>query len=1135
MSVVNHGSNKANDPASQIESLSPAKLALLARRLKAMRGGTEQTQSIPRRSDSDGFAPLSFAQERLWFIDQLNPGKPSFNLYGSFRGKGMSPEVYQQVLSETVRRQQVLRTIFPTIDGQTVQVASPSSRQSVPVVDLSEVSEAEQKELVALLEAQERLRPFNLDHERPLRATMIVLDRSESVLLLTVHHIAVDAWSWDELLSETQILYKEFSSGAQSSLPELPIQYADYAQWQREWLKGPLLENQIAYWKEQLDGSSSQLELPTDRPRSGKQTYLSGREGVMIDRDLTVAIKTLTRGEGVTTFMSMLAAFYALLYKYTGQEDINIGVVISNRNRSQLEKIIGLFINTLVLRSRVDASHTFRELIKQVRQVTSKAYAHSDVPIEMLKEALRPERESALAPIFRILFDLDNSPASAGMEESSGLDVKRTDGLMSPEPEDDQNTSGLEWVDIDLSLSVLEHGDQLYGGIRYNAALFDASTIRRMLRHFQTLLESAVADPEQLIGVLPILPVSEAHQLLTEWNDTATCDEQGECISSLFLAQRERTPDAVAAVFDQAHLTYRELDQQANRVARHLRRLGIGQERLVAIVARRGLDFLTVVLATFKTGAAYLPLDPNDPPNRLRQVLSQSNPDLVLTAEEFIEVVKQASRSIRSDEDSHVASIDALRKDDGAGFFSSCCAPRNLSYVIYTSGSTGIPKGAMVEHAGMLNHLRAKISSLQLTASDVVAQTASQSFDISVWQFLAALLVGGRVQILDDETAHNPLGLLEMVERGAVTILETVPSLLAAMLEETPASQEKPYNLTSLRWMLVTGEALPPELCLQWQNLYPGLLLLNAYGPTECSDDVTHYSIRQHCSPDLVHMSVGRPVNNIQVYVLDKTAMIAPPGVFGELHVGGIGVGRGYLNDAARTAQVFVPDGFSQGPGARLYRTGDMVRYLPDGNIEFRGRLDHQVKIRGHRIELAEIEVALGLHPSIKQAVVLAREEGAGNKRLVAYVVADELHAPGPIDLHNHLQEHVPDYMIPSAFVFLDALPLTPNGKTDRNALPAPDEGQTVDLNEFVPPETDLEKKLAGIWSDLLEVDQIGIFNNFFHLGGHSLLAIQLINRMNHAFNVTLSVRNIFEEPTIAGLALVIEEMLIEALEAESD
>jgi amino acid adenylation domain-containing protein len=1134
MEYLDSASANSIDSSRQIDNLSPAKLALLARRLKAKRVTVEQPHLIPRLREAGALAPLSFAQERIWLIDQLNPGSSGFNLYAAFSNKGkMNLEVYQQVLDEIVRSQEILRTTFPTVDGQPVLALTSFTRHPIPIVDLSQLSEMEQVHVSRQLGSLEKLRPFNLALERPLRAKMLLLSRNECILLLTAHHIATDAWSWDELLAETQTLYSDFSNGMPPSLPELPIQYADYAHWQRQWLQGDVLENQLSYWKEQLSDSPPPLELPTDRQRTWRQPYIGRRLGVVLSRSLTGAIRALTKQEGMTLFMTLSAAFYVLLHRYTGRSDISLGVVISNRNRSEIERLIGLFINTLILRIKFDGHMTFRELITRVRQVTIAAYAHSDLPIEKVLEALQPKRESGLAPMFRVMFGLDNASLATDLGGPSGLDVQRTDGIISSGLESQKNARGLDWIDIDLGLSVQELGKNLHVSIKHNSTLFDASTIRRMLRHFQTLLEGIAANPDYSVGALPLMTAIEEQQLLTEWNDTQAYLEQNQSVFELFMAQESRTPDAIAAAFEEQFVTYQKLYLRANAFAYQLAGYSIGREQVVGIMARRSIDFLTVVLGTLKSHTAYLPLHPFDPPKRLRQILSQSNPDIVLASDEFLTDVQQILETIVSGVKPQVRSIEALLQcGQSTENIRDCHTPRNQCYVIYTSGSTGTPKGAIIEQVGMLNHLQAKISYLQLTASDALAQTASQSFDISVWQFLAPLLVGGKVCVVNDETAHDPLRLLELIEREAITILETVPSLLATAIAEIE-SKKSPPNLSSLRWLLVTGEAVPPELCYQWMSFYPEIPLLNAYGPTECSDDVTHYRVPQHTPMDMAHMPIGRPICNMRMYVLDGMGMPVPVGVLGELLVGGAGVGRGYLGDPERTSQAFMPYPFSGEPGGRVYKTGDLVRYLPDGNIEFRGRIDHQVKIRGFRIELAEIEMMLNQHPAIRQAVVLAQGDGPVDKRLVAYLIPDQKPIPMPSELYGFLREQLPEYMIPSSFVALDALPLTTNGKIDTTALPAPGEDQLLDPYLFVQPESHLEKKIAAIWSEIMGVDQIGIHDNFFHLGGHSLMAIQVVHRINQAFKVNLSVRNIFEDPTIAGLSLVVEESIIETLERE--
>jgi amino acid adenylation domain-containing protein len=737
-------------------------------------------------------------------------------------------------------------------------------------------------------------------------------------------------------------------------------------------------------------------------------------------------------------------------------------------------------------------------------------YEHQDYPFARLINKLLMPRDASRSPIITATFNLDRPVAVPKMFELE------TDLISQP----------LSFADYDINLNVTDVDGELVFDCDYNTDLFDAATIKRMLGHFQTLLTAIVANPHQHLKELPLLTATERHQLLVEWNDTFAEYPFDKCVHQLFEAQVEQTPDAVAVVFENQQLTYAQLNAQANRLAHFLVEQGVGPDTTVTLLVERSIDFLSAMMAVFKAGGAYLPIDPHHPAQRLCQVLQQSQTSLVLAASKFDSVVSQALGDLPSGKRPQVLVIEELlEQQQSEENLPVCCTPSNLAYVIYTSGSTGVPKGAMVEHRGMLNHLYAKIWDLKLTDADTVAQTARQSFDISVWQFLAALLVGGRVHIFNDEAAADPTQLLKQVKGQGISILEIVPSLLRMMLEQITLSGANRPNLSALRWLLLTGESLPPQLCRQWLDYYPGIPMLNAYGPTECSDDVTHYPIYQPPAPEALNIPIGRAVANTQLYVLDSQLQPVPIGVSGELYVGGMGVGRGYLNNAERTSEVFIPDLFAQKPGARLYKTGDKARYLSDGNIEFLGRLDHQVKIRGFRIELGEIEAVLAQYPEVRETVVIAWEDQPDDKRLVAYVVPNqEVETQHFLSLvRRFLKEKLPDYMIPSAFVMLKALPLTPNGKVDRRALPAPDTSQRSLEEGFVVPRTASEEILAAIWAEVLGVERVGIHDNFFELGGNSLLATQVISRLREAFHVELPLRSLFEEPTVAYLSESIE------------
>ncbi|HKQ04040.1 MAG TPA: amino acid adenylation domain-containing protein [Blastocatellia bacterium] len=1141
--------NRTEDAASRIAGLSPAKLAMLARRLKEKKKPTERPPLIPRREASETVIPLLPSQQGVWLISHLQPEMPFYNLPGSWPFKGkVNLAALEQALNETVRRHEILRTSFPAVGGEPVQAITPAELLSVPLVDLRGLSPVERWKQATRLGMQEKLRRFDLQKECPLRMTFLSLDHDELVLLHTVHHIVFDAGSAAVFMTEREGLYKAFVKGAPSPLVELPVQCGDIALWHQRWMQGEEAAAHLAYWRETLGGSCPELELPTDRPRTG-QPFLGAWQRTQLAATLTAALKRLAHEEGATLFMTLLAGLKGMLSRQTGLDDIRVGTLFSTRNRSECEGLIGPFFNTLIMRTQLRGCTTFRDLIRAVRRTTLAAYSHADYPFAEMVEALRASADLGSGPPFRIKFGMGPAQSGTGTGELFGMAMEGFSRLTaldrehpsSPDASHSAALPGQEWLpenrgvhlDYDLAFYVHEIGDQMQARVWYNSNLFNATTIARLLRHFRMFVEAVVSRPDQPMAAVDLLPPACRHQLLTEWNDSHAVDDEGETFLPLFAAQAERTPDAIAVVCRDEQVSYGELHRRANHLACHLQSYGVGLEGMVGVATGRGIDFLTAMLAVFKVGAAYLPLDPADPSMRLQEILRRSRASVILTTDEAAPEIARTLADMAAEERPALLPVTTpTQREIPADAFPAAGGPRNRAYVIFTSGSTGTPKGAMVEQAGLVNHLRAKVSDLCLTATDTVVQNASERFDISVWQFLAALMVGGRVCIIDDEAAHAPLRLLAVVEREAATVLEAVPSLVGAALDEIEEAAARP-SLAALRWLLVTGEAVAPQICARWLSLYPDRPLLNAYGPTECSDDVTHYAIATPPAGEVLHMAIGRPVRNTRLYVLDASPSPVPIGVPGELYVGGKGVGRGYLDEPSRTAEVFIPDPYSSTPGARLYKTGDLACYRPDGNIEYRGRLDHQVKIRGYRIELAEIEVMLSRHPDVQQAVAVAREDRPGDKQLVAYVVAARQPVPTSAELSQFLGERLPDYMRPAAFVMLESLPLTPNGKLDRLALPAPTGLPPSDGEEWVAPDTPIERRLAEIWADMFNGKQVGIFDNFFHLGGHSIKAVRVINRINQAFNVNLSVRNVFEEPTIAGLALLIEETLIERLEVE--
>jgi amino acid adenylation domain-containing protein len=1090
--------------ADRIANLSPEKLALLQERLKKGDTGAKKSRISPRPNSDP--ATLSFAQQRLWFLNQMEPDSP-FNISIAIRSNGsLNVDALGQTLTAIVDRHPALRTTFATANDRVVQVITEPPVVNFSTIDLSHLSsDQRQIDVDSILNAESQ-RPFDLAADLMLRATLLRLDRSEHILLLVMHHIATDGWSVGILFRELASFYAGFMNGSPVELPALPIQYADFAHWQREWLTGETMQAQLDYWRQQLADAPRVLTLTTDRPRPSVQTFQGGTKYFHLDRELTQQLKQLSHQSGATLFMTLLAGFATLLARYSGQDDVVIGSPIANRHRSEVESIVGCFINTLALRTQFSGDPTFLELLGRVRETTLGAYDRQDFPLEKLVEELQPERSLSHAPLFQVMFVLQNVPI--GKLELPGLTL-----------------SLLELEDRvakdDLFLSMAETDTGMTGELVYNSDLFDRETIERMAINFETLLKNIVANPNQKVAQLSLLSASESQQLLFDWNDTTVEFPLDKCFSQLFEQQVATTPNTVAVVFKNQQLTYQQLNDRANRWAKYLVERGVAAETIVAVMGDRNIDFLTAILAVFKAGGAYLPINPEHPPARIQQVLLQGKVPFVLAQSQFGSIVTPIVAQL--DSPCQLLDIkDVDRLDYSPENLPVCCTPANLAYVIYTSGSTGTPKGAMLEQRGMINHLYAKITDLNLGAHDVVAQTAAQTFDISIWQFLVALLVGGKVEIIPTEIATDPDRLIALVQPQQISILEIVPSLLRMMLQQIEAGAT-PAKLACLRWLLLTGEALPPQLCRQWFEHYPTIPMLNAYGPTECSDDVTHYSIDSAPAAEIVNLPIGRPIANTQLYILDRQLQPVPIGVAGELYVGGAGVGRGYLNEPALTQQAFVPNPFDRSAVDRLYKTGDKARYLHDGQIEFLGRIDFQVKIRGFRIELGEIEAVLDRYPQVREVTVMAREEQAGNQYLAAYIVASMPIEVG--DLREFIKQKLPDYMVPGAFVFLDRIPLTPNGKVDRQALPVPDLGASR-TNQFVPPATPTQVELAQLWAEVLQIPAVGIHNNFFELGGHSLLATLMMSRLRSLFGIEFPLRRLFEAPTVAELAECVDRLL---------
>jgi amino acid adenylation domain-containing protein/non-ribosomal peptide synthase protein (TIGR01720 family) len=1049
---------------------------------------TEQTpelKPVPR----DGHLPLSFSQQRLWFLDQLEPGSPFYNVPAAVRFKGrLNVPVLERSLREVIRRHESLRTSFATVEGKPVLRIAAEVSPDLTVTDLRGLPETERESQLAKLARAEAQQPFDLAHGPLLRCRLLQLADDEQVALFTMHHIISDGWSVEVLISELGALYDAFLNNRPSPLAPLTVQYADYAVWQREWLQGERLQAQLDYWKRVLRDVPSLLELPTDRPRPPVQTHRGARVPFTISQELTRALRQLSRQEGATLFMTLLAAFQILLARYARQEDICIGTPVANRHRHEISGLIGFFVNTIALRGDLSGNPTFRELLHRNREMATGAYAHQEVPFEMVVDALQPERSLDRSPLFQVLMSLNRAMLPQ---------LKLTGLRISPVNIDSETAK------FDLTLAMVEREDGLRGAFEYNTDLFDAATIERMVSHFETLLAGIVADPAQRIAGLPLMNEAEQRRVLSEWNQTAA-DFPAQPVSRLFEAQAARTPDSIAVVFENRRLTYRELNERASRLARYLQRQGIGPGSIVAICCERSFEMVIAILGVMKAGAAYLPIDAAHPAERIAFMLADSATPVLLTQSHLRSRISDLRSEI------HLVCLDAdwpLIAGESVDNLAESATPDNLAYVIYTSGSTGQPKGTLIEHRGLTNLITYLIGRWRLEADSRVLQFASPGFDASVTEIFSPLLCGARLVLAGRETLLSPHELIELLRREGITTVTLPPSLLAVLPSD---------DLPSLQTVISAGEACPREVAARWAQ---GRRLLNGYGPTEATVGVTYYDVPARL-PARQPVPIGSPIANTQIRILDAQLRPVPIGVPGELCVSGAGLARGYLNRPELTAEKFIEWAGGSSNRQRLYRTGDLARWLADGNIEFLGRIDEQVKLRGFRIEPGEIEAVLRRHPAITDAVVSAREDEPGRKRLVAYLVAEPETAPAGSELRSFLKDRLPEYMIPSAFVRLDALPLNANGKVDRRCLPAPETGRLETAGELVAPQTGAERTLAEIWQQLLGLKEVGVSDNFFELGGDSILSIQVIARARSA-GLHLTPRQFFQHPTIAGLAAV--------------
>jgi amino acid adenylation domain-containing protein len=1065
------------------EAPTVAKLARVIDRLTQAR--EDQDEPEIRKTEA-ALLPLSYAQQRLWFIEELTPGRTVYHIPVAVRIQGsLDLQALERVFNAIVHRHESLRTHFGVVDGEPHQIIEPPSSLRLPVLDLNSIAEDERENEALRITLEEIQTPFDLKQGPLFRVKLLGLAEDDFVLVAAMHHIVSDGWSLGVLMREVSALYEAFSAGRPSPLPELPVQYADYAAWQRKWLQGKVLEKQISYWKQQL-AEAETLDLPMDKAKA-RPALASNRgaaEIVALTPEVTEGLRKVGRRHGTTMYMTVLAAFQVLLARYSGQRDIAVGSPVAGRRRSELEGLIGFFINTLVLRSRISGGMTFSQLLGQVRETTLQAYAHQDVPFEKLVEVLQPERDLSRTPLFQVMFVLQNAP-------QSGLTLGKAKLASFP--------LGGNTAKFDLTLNLGEVESGLQGGLNYNTDLFTEAGAKRMLGHWHGLLSSLIAEPERPIGELSILNQEEGTQLLLEWNHTAA-DYPQRCVHELFAEQAARTPHATAVEFEGRTMSYAELNRCANQLAHHLRRLEVGPEVRVGICLERSFEMVVGLLGILKAGGAFLPMDPSYPSERLEYVLQDGQVPVLLTQERFLSRFENTPVRVLALD----AAEDTLAEESGENP-ANTAGVQNLVYVIYTSGSTGRPKGAMNVHGGLSNRLLWMQQHYGLNAADRILQKTAFTFDVSVWEFFAPLIAGARLVMARPGGHQDPEYLSAVIRESQTTIAHFVPSMLSVWLEEKTAG-----SCASLQRVICSGEALSLETQEEFRSKLEAELH-NLYGPTEASIEVTFWHCRE--DRDLSFVPIGKPIANTGVYVLDADGQPVPVNVKGELYLGGVGLARGYLNQPELTAEKFIPNSFSGVSGARLYRTGDQVRWHADGVLEFLGRLDHQVKLRGYRIELGEIESALREQDGVKEAAVLLREDHE-DKRLVAYVVMKD--GKTTEALREGLRQRLPEHIVPTGWVELEQLPLTASGKLDRRALPAP--GRESRRN-YIAPRNEKEERLAEIWSQVLRVERIGVEDNFFDLGGHSLLAVRLCAAIRNRMNCDLSLIDVFQYPTIAKMA----------------
>lgn len=1082
---------------------------MIDRRAGARPGGAsfiKSTTDIPLR-DRSASCPLSLSQESLWFIDQLNPGVPVYNEVEAVRLRGkLEVGTLEKAFNIVVARHEILRSTIQVVNEKPVAIVQENWLLKLKRINLQHLNPQHRDAEVARLLMEEPRVPYHLQTEPGIRATVLKLAAEEHILILMMHHIICDWSSKGVLWREVSTAYRDLLRGKSPSLPALAIQYGDYAAWQQKQMAAGAYADDLKYWETTLQGAPDLLEIPGDLPRPATITYRGARTRFSLSPILTQTLRVYSQREKISLFTLFATALNSLLYRYTGSEDILFGVPLADRDRAELQSMIGFLLHVQVLRTKLSGEMAFRELARRVAQGAADLYAHRSPPFDQIVSRIQPERHVSYSPLVQVILNwrgADEELSSIGLE-----------GLAAEPLLAETKTSK-----FDLMFIITDNEDNIGLEIEYNTDLFDSARIERMVNHYRTLLAAAVANPHVSIARLPLLTDAERNQVLVTWNQTQAVYPNGRCVHELFEAQALQAPDAIATASRETQLTYRQLNERANQLAHHLRELGVEPNTLVGICMDRSPEMIAGLLGILKAGGAYVPMDPGYPKDRLAFMLKDAGIRVLLTDK------KLAAELHSANPDCKIICLDGDGKNLG-GYSTKNpghkTQPDHLAYVIYTSGSTGEPKGVELTHRSLLNLIFWHHQEYKVKPTDRATQLAGVGFDASVWEIWPYLTAGAGIHIPDEETRFSPEKLRDWLVKQEIT-LSFVPTPLA----ENLIGLQWPARV-ALRAMLTGGDRLtrhvPPSL---------PFALINHYGPTE-NTVVTTYGTVGVDRPNVKAPSIGRPISNTQIYLLDNYLQPVPIGIPGELYIGGDSLARGYLNRPGLTAEKFIPNPFDSKSSARLYKTGDLARYLPTGEIEFIGRNDDQVKVRGFRIELGEIESVLAEHPGIGSAVVVARGDSHGDKRLIAYVTTDvpEL---GKAELREFLKARMPDYMVPSAFAVLERFPLTPNGKVDRAALPDPDDTRLLRNEDAAAPTTEIEKAVAEILASLLKLNEVDVQANFFDLGGHSLLGTQLIARIGEIYGIELPLRQVFESPTVAELAAEIEKILVAEIEAMSE